>query len=84
MVERDTICYQITSPISVSGERMVMVAFGKKIDSLKHATQQGPIPWDNDALIIMSEGEWKELNPKFVVGEKYKLCFEKGGVAIRK
>lgn len=84
MAEKDTICYQITSPISVTGERMIMIAFGKKLDTMKHANQQGPIPWDNDALLILNEAEWKELNPKFMVGEKYKLHIEKGSVTIRK
>jgi len=84
-MEANVICHTISPATSVEGKRMYVILFGAKMDQMKHQTQQGiPVLWDNRIQIFLDEVAWEKLNPKFVVGDSYRLKVEGGSITLRK
>ncbi|MCX6768189.1 MAG: hypothetical protein NTY90_05710 [Candidatus Micrarchaeota archaeon] len=84
-MEQKVICHTVSPATSVEGKRMFAVLFGIKMDQMKHQTQQGiPVLWDNRIQIFVDEEVWEKMDPKFVVGDAYKLRIEGGAITLKK
>jgi len=84
-MDLNVVCHTISPASSVEGKRMYVVVFGIKMDQMKHQTPQGmPVLWDNRLQIFVDEVSWEKMEPKFTVGETYRLKIEGNSIVLKR